>query len=123
MDKQENSFDGTFQDNIRSPAYKAQMGGKKNKLVINVSGIFEVMQIHSTQWLSMWPKRINGFFKLTHSPISTSISAGLITMSSPISLPACNPTRKSTTSQVLIISNRNDHSIPQEQSRHCLDEL
>ena len=49
MDKQEDSFDGTFQDNIRSPAYKAQMGTKKNKLVINVSGIFEVMQIHSTQ--------------------------------------------------------------------------
>lgn len=49
MDKQEDSFDGTFQDNIRSPAYKAQMASKKNKVIINVSGTCEAMQTRSTQ--------------------------------------------------------------------------
>jgi tubulin polyglutamylase TTLL6/13 len=38
MEKQEESFDGSFTDNIRSPGYKAQWANKKHKLVINVSG-------------------------------------------------------------------------------------
>ena len=38
MQKQEESFDGTFTDNIRSAAYKNQFNNKKNKIAINVSG-------------------------------------------------------------------------------------
>lgn len=38
MQKLEESFDGTFTDNIKSNAYKAQYANKKNTIVINVSG-------------------------------------------------------------------------------------
>lgn len=38
MQKLEDSFDGTFTDNIRSSSYKNQFNNKKNKMVINVSG-------------------------------------------------------------------------------------
>lgn len=119
MERQEDSFDGSFPDNIRSPAYKAQWANKKNKLVINVSGIIALIQTRSTQWSSTSPKRTNGSFKLTPSPTSTSTSAGLIITSSPISSPACSPTRRSTTFQVLANPLRHDHSFAQEQLRHC----
>ena len=38
MQKLEESFDGTFTDNIRSGAYKSQSNTKKHKMVVNVSG-------------------------------------------------------------------------------------
>lgn len=34
----DDSFDGTFTDNIKSNAYKAQFTNKKGKVIINVSG-------------------------------------------------------------------------------------
>ncbi len=39
MQKIDESFDGTFTDNIKSNAYKSQFTNKKHKVVINVSGI------------------------------------------------------------------------------------
>lgn len=38
MQKLEDSFDGTFQENIRGAAYKNQFSSKKHKMIINVSG-------------------------------------------------------------------------------------
>lgn len=38
MQKLEDSFDGSFQENIRSAAYKTQFSSKKHKMIINVSG-------------------------------------------------------------------------------------
>ena len=69
MERQEDSFDGTFTDNIRSPAYKAHWASKKNKLVINVSGKASSMQTRSTRWSNTSPRRINGFCRPTPSPI------------------------------------------------------
>lgn len=37
MQKIDDSFDGTFNENIRSNTYKTQNATKKNKLVINVN--------------------------------------------------------------------------------------
>jgi hypothetical protein len=37
MQKLEDSFDGTFNENIRSNTYKAQNANKKNKVIINVN--------------------------------------------------------------------------------------
>ena len=50
MEQVEDSFDGTFGDNIRSPAYKATHNPKKNKIVINVGGNYPERQIPSMQW-------------------------------------------------------------------------
>jgi hypothetical protein len=50
MQKLEDSFDGTFSDNIRSAAYKNQFGTKKHKMIINVSGKGFPMQKRNTQW-------------------------------------------------------------------------
>lgn len=38
MQKIDDSFDGTFTDNIKSNAYKSQFANKRNTIVINVSG-------------------------------------------------------------------------------------
>lgn len=38
MQKIDESFDGTFTENIKSNAYKSQFANKKNNIVINVSG-------------------------------------------------------------------------------------
>ena len=38
MQKTEESFDGTFTDNIRSATYKNQYANKKHKMIINVAG-------------------------------------------------------------------------------------
>jgi repressor of nif and glnA expression len=35
----DDSFDGTFNDNIKSNAYKSQFSNKRNAIIINVSGI------------------------------------------------------------------------------------
>lgn len=40
MDKLEESFDGTFTENIRSQAYKSQASSRKNRLVVNVAGTY-----------------------------------------------------------------------------------
>jgi len=48
MDKLEDSFDGSFSDNIRSAAYKSQLGNKKHKLVINVACTLLAMQKPNT---------------------------------------------------------------------------
>lgn len=48
MQKLDESFDGTFTDNIRSNAYKAQFANRRNTVVINVSGI--VFSITETQY-------------------------------------------------------------------------
>jgi hypothetical protein len=50
MDQQEDSFDGTFTDNIKSPAYKNQFSSKKGRVVMNVSGKAWATQRRSTQW-------------------------------------------------------------------------
>ena len=60
MEQVEDSFDGTFGDNIRSPAYKATHNPKKNKIVINVGGNYPERQIPSMQWSSTWPRRTSG---------------------------------------------------------------
>lgn len=39
MQKIDESFDGTFSENIKSNAYKSQFSNKKNSIVVNVSGI------------------------------------------------------------------------------------
>lgn len=39
MNKLDESFDGTFTDNIKSNAYKAQFANKKNTVNINVVGM------------------------------------------------------------------------------------
>lgn len=60
MDQQEDSFDGTFTDNIKSPAYKNQFSSKKGRVVMNVSGKAWATQRRSTQWLSTWDARTSG---------------------------------------------------------------
>ena len=50
MEKLEDSFDGTFSDNIRTPAYKNQFTTKKHKMVINVCGIAILIQTPNMQW-------------------------------------------------------------------------
>jgi hypothetical protein len=37
MQKIDESFDGTFTENVKSNAYKAQFNNKKNTIIINVS--------------------------------------------------------------------------------------
>lgn len=71
MQKIDDSFDGTFTDNIKSNAYKSQFTNKKHKIVINVSGIaFSLsFQKHNMPLLNMLPKRINGILSLIQYPV------------------------------------------------------
>ena len=65
MDKQEESFDGSFSDNIRSAAYKNQFSTKKHKMVINVAGTLQLTQKPSTPWSSTSPRRTGGTCRQT----------------------------------------------------------
>lgn len=103
MDKLQDSFDGTFSDNIRAPAYKNQFTTKKHKMVINVSGILILIQTHNMQQLSMLPKRTNGTCKQTQSKTLLSIFVGLIIMLNQNCSLVCNPIKKSTIFQVFHI--------------------
>ena len=50
MQKTEDSFDGTFHENIRSAVYKNQFSTKKNKIIINVNGSSSIIKKLSMQW-------------------------------------------------------------------------
>jgi hypothetical protein len=114
MDREEDSFDGSFPDNIRSPAYKAQWGNKKHKLVINVSGTPLLIQTPNMQSLNMFQKRTSGSCRLIPSPTSILTSAGLIITSSQIFSQECSRIRRSTTFQVCLYLFRNDHTFTQK---------
>lgn len=60
MEQLEDSFDGTFPDNIRSPAYKATHNPKKNRIVLNVAGTPRPTQTLSTPWSSTSLKKTSG---------------------------------------------------------------
>jgi hypothetical protein len=82
----EESFDGTFADNIKSTNYKSQFATKKHKIVINVSGTVYFIQKPNMQSLNMLLKRTNGSSIQTPSPLSTSTFAGSTELHDPISL-------------------------------------
>ena len=118
MNKQDDSFDGTFTDNIRSATYKNQFTSKKHKMIINVSCTHSVTKKLNMQSSNISQKNINGGCKLTPSSTSTSISAGQIITSKLTSSHACNLTKKSITTQVHPNTYRNGHSLKKKQSRH-----
>lgn len=123
MDKLEESFDGSFSDNIRSAAYKNQFTSKKHKMVINVACIPTLTQKLSTQWSSTWLRRTDGTCRPTRSNLWTLTSVGLTITWSRNCSHGCRATRRSTTSLVTLAACRNGHPLPQKQSRHVSHEL
>ena len=121
MQKVEDSFDGTFQENIRSAIYKNQFSTKKNKMIINVNGILSTIKKLSTQWSNTSPKRTNGSCRLNRYTISTLTSVGLTLMSSLNCSLACNPIKKSITSQVNILRCRYGNFVQKKQSGNWIN--
>jgi hypothetical protein len=70
MQKIDDSFDGTFTENIKSNAYKSQFANKKNTIVVNVSGMpFFLSQKLNTLSLNMSLKRTAGTSLLILFPV------------------------------------------------------
>lgn len=67
MQKIDDSFDGTFTDNIKSNAYKTQFANKRNTIVINVSGNSLLTQKPNMLLSNMLPKKISLISSLTQS--------------------------------------------------------
>jgi len=69
MQKIDESFDGTFTENIKSNAYKAQFNNKKNIIIINVSCNIHIL-ILETQYAVVKHVAKKNKYNLILDPVS-----------------------------------------------------